>query len=169
MAVDPSEGAQEWWAAVRSIASLVTRDGVGPDDDHVLRQELAQQGFSAAGIVQAMDWVDRAALSGHLIDALGMIQPQPDSIRIEHPLERVSLNPMLWQAIDACRRRGFFSADLAERLLEGARSLDTRDWDDPEIEAFLEEVLNHSSNGLGGIAGIGLAEILSGEARDQYN
>jgi hypothetical protein len=166
MAADPTEGSQEWWLAVRSIASLVTRDGVGPDEDHIIRQELAEQGFSPAGIGLALDWVDRAALSGHLIDALGMLQPEGDCVRVEHPLERVSLNPTLWQAIDICRRRGFLTADVAERLVEGARTLDTRDWDDGEIESFLEEVLSHSSNGLSGIS---LAEILSGEARDQYN
>jgi hypothetical protein len=162
---DRTVGAQEWWLAVRSIADLVTRDGVGPDEDHIIRQELVDQGFSPTGIGLALDWVDRAALSGHLIDALGMLQNEWESPRVEHPLERVSLNPLLWEAIDICRRRGFLSADVAERLLEGARSLDTRDWDDAEIETFLEDVLSASSPGLS----ISLAEILSGEARDQYS
>lgn len=152
--------------AVRSIADLVHRLGVTPDEDHIIRAELAQQGFSSDGIGKALDWIDKAALSGNAADALSMLQPPRTGYRVEHPLERACLHPLLRQAFEVCRARGILSDDLVERLMEGVRALDTRDWDDPEIEAFFDDVLAASASQL---AGVGLCDVLNGDVREQFN
>ncbi len=152
--------------AVRSIADLVNRDGVAPDEDRVIRKELTDRGFSKDGIGKAMDWMDKAALSGTLMDTLGMLQPPPAGLRVNHALEKASVHPQLLRAVDACRRRGWVAPEFAERLLEGLRTMDTRDWDDAEIEQFLAEVLGVSSPSL---AGWSLVSILRQEPPDHYN
>lgn len=162
----PGSPAKEWWDAVRSIADLIHRDGVGPDEDTLIREELTTQGFSKDGIGKAMDWVRMASLSGNLMDTLGMLQPPPAPFRVEHPLERSSLHPGLVRAVESCRRQGFITTDLAERLIEGLRTMDTRDWDQTEIHAFFADVLMVSSPWL---AGQDVAELLKGKPRDQHN
>lgn len=159
-------GTQEWWMAVRSIADLVHCRGVTPDEDHIIRAELAQQGFSSDGIAQALDWIDKAALSGNAVDALSMLQPVRSGVRVEHPLERACMHPLLRQAFEVCRTRGLLGDDLVERLMEGVRTMDTRDWDDPEIESFFDDVLAASAPQL---AGVGLADVLNGDVREQFN
>lgn len=157
---------QEWWQAVRSIADLVSRDGHAPDEERVLRRELTVRGFSKDGIGKALDWVGMAALSGNLMDTLGMLQPSSDAIRVEHPLEKLSLGPGLTRAVDVCRRQGVLSSEMAERLIEGLRTMDTRDWEQEDIESFFAEVLAVSVPGL---AGVVVSKILSGKARSEYN
>ncbi len=156
----------DWWQAVRSIADLVTREGIGPDQEQLLRHALAEQGFSSRGIGQAMDWVEEASLSGNLMDALGMLQSSSPHLRIEHPLESMALSPELRRGIALCRYRGFVSQDMAERLLEGVRALDSRDWDKDQVEAFLAEVLAVS---MPQFAGGSISRMLHGRARDLYS
>src|SRR5262249_34241026 len=132
---------QEWWLAVHRIAHLVSRNGVAPEQDRVIREDLAGQGFSSDGLGKAMEWVDRAWLSGSLLDTLAMLGPAELGPRVDHALERVSLHPRLLRLVGVCRRRGLVTPDVAERLVEGLRAMDTRDWDAPEIEAFFAEVL----------------------------
>jgi hypothetical protein len=157
---------QEWWLAVRSISDLVNRDGVQPEEDQIIRAELSEQGFSDDGIRKAMDWLDKASLSGRLTDSLGMLQPIRTGPRIDHALEKVSVHPRLLGAVDICRRRGWLSQDVAERLLEGLRAMDSRDWDRHEIDSFLADVLGLS---LPGLAGMSLAAVLGSWPRHRYN
>jgi|LauGreDrversion4_2_1035121.scaffolds.fasta_scaffold00196_25 uncharacterized protein Smg (DUF494 family) len=157
---------QEWWQAVRSIAELVHRQGVPPDDDRQIRAQLAEQGYSEAGICQALDWMDRASLSGNLTDSLAMIQETTTSPRIEHLLEQVSVHPQLLRAVTTCRQRAWLQSDVAERLLEGLRVMDSRDWDRQEIDGFLADVLGVSVPSL---AGLSLESLLRRWPRDRYN
>ncbi len=160
------DATQEWWRAVHCIADLVNREGVQPGEDQLIRTELAELGFSADGIGRALDWVDMASLSGNLMDTLGMLQEVSPNVRIDHPLERASIHPLLRRAVYACRRRGLITQDLAERLIEGLRTLDTRDWDEHEIESYLAEVL--AVMPLGSPAK-DLAALLVGRGKDQFN
>ena len=164
---NPTESSnQEWWLAVHRIADLVNRSGVAPEEDRLIREDLADQGFSTDGIGKAMDWVDKASLSGTLMDTLGMLQPVPSGLRVEHALERASLHPRLLRIIDGCRRRGLVTQELAERLVEGLRAMDTRDWGTDEIEQFFADVLGVVSPTL---AGQSLSRLLGPDAPDHYN
>lgn len=165
MSIDALES-QEWWQAVRSIADLVSRDGVTVDEDKIIRHELANRGFSNDGIGKAMDWVGRAALSGNLMDALSMLQPSPNRIRVEHPLERLSLSPEVSRALESCRRQGIMSHEMAERLIEGLRTMDARDWEGDEVESFFAEVLHVSVPSLEGKL---VSRILGGRDRKDLN
>lgn len=165
MSIDGLES-QEWWQAVRSIADLVSRDGVAVDEDRLIRRELEGRGFSSDGIGKALDWVGLAALSGNLMDALSMLQPSPDRVRVEHPLERLSLSPEVSRALESCRRQGIVSHEMAERLIEGLRTMDARDWEGDEVEAFFAEVLHVSVPSLEGQL---VKRILGGRDRRELN
>ena len=160
------ESVQEWWLAVRSIADLINRDGIPPEDDRVIRAQLTEQGFSADGIGKAMDWMDKAAMSGNLSDSLGMLQPIVHGPRMDHVLELVCVHPLLMRAVESCRRRAWLHQDVAERLLEGLRAMDSRDWDRPEIDGFLADVLGVSVPSL---AGMSLSKVLKRWPRQKYN
>ena len=163
---DSSALAQEWWLAVCSIADLVNRQGVLLEDDRQIRNQLSQQGYSEAGIGRALEWIDKATLSGNLIDSLAMLQPVANVPRVEHVLEQVSVHPKLLRAVATCRQRAWLQQDVAERLLEGLRVMDSRDWDRQEIDGFLADVLGVSVPSL---AGISLDTVLGDWPREKYN
>lgn len=171
MTLDPTDPVtpqdpQDWWLAVRSIADLVNRDGLAPHEECVLRRELTDRGFSKDGIGKALEWVGMAALSGNLMDTLGMLQPSSGAIRIDHPLEKLSLGPGLTRAVEACRRQGILTSEMSERLIEALRTMDTRDWEQPDIEAFFAEMLAVSAPSL---AGVQVSKVLAGKARLEHN
>lgn len=168
----------EWWAAVQTIASLIGREGVEADQESYIRTELKDKGFSSQVVGQAMDFIDKAALSGHLMESLGMIyqaEGEYTSVRVEHPMERACLPESLWRTIDGCRRKGILDPDLAERLLEGVRTMDTRDWDEEDVETFLSDVLAVSVPGLigrvagGSSSGYSVTRILNGKSPEFYS
>jgi uncharacterized protein Smg (DUF494 family) len=161
-----TEAPQEWWLAVRSISDLVSRDGIAPEESSLIRTKLSQRGFSSDGIGKALDWMDKAALSGTLMDTLGMLQPVASGVRVDHALEKASLHPRLLRAVETCRRRGWLGQDQAERLLESLRGVDSRDWDDADVEAFLADILGISAPSL---AGMKLSEVLGVRSKDHYN
>lgn len=160
------DAGQEWWQALHSIAELVHRTGIQPEEVRLIREQLTEQGYSTDGIGKALDWMDQAALSGNLMDTLSMFQPVSDHIRIDHPLERLAIHPLLRRAVFICRRKGLITQDLAERLIEGLRVLDTRDWDEQEIESYLTEVLTALPVGP---SASDLAAMLVGRSRDLFN
>lgn len=157
---------QEWWRAVCSIADLVAADRVDPDEDALIRKELAGRGFSNEGIVKAMDWVDRAALSGSLMDTLGMLRHVSSCVRIPHAIERVSLPPKLLRSIDRCRRAGWLGAEVVEQLIETLRTIDTRDWGETEIRDLVGQVIGASG---AMIDSADLTKILAGKEPGNYN
>lgn len=170
--------AGEWWSAVCAAALLIGREGVEHDQEGIIRRDLVNKGFSPEGIGKAMDFIDKAFLSGSLMESVGMIYQKEGeyaSVRVEHPLEKAHLPESLWLSIDACRRKGFLDPDLAERLLEGVRTMDTRDWDASDVEAFLDDVMAVSVPGLllRGAKNQGqghrVSFILKGKAREFYN
>lgn len=135
----------EWWRAVRCIAPLVSPNGISPQDEQMIHNTLVQKGFSLEIIDRALAWIDQVAVTGNLADTLSMLLPVNSYNRIDHALEKVFLHPRLRRALSACLRRGFIPQETMERLLESLRHLDTRDWDDAEIERFFHDVLGISN------------------------
>ncbi len=160
------DAGQDWWQALHSIADLVHRSGIAPEEVRLLREQLTEQGYSRDGIGKALDWMDQAAMTGNLMDTLSMFQPVSEHIRIDHALERLAIHPLLRRAVYICRRKGLINLDLAERLIEGLRVLDTRDWDEQEIESYLVEVLTVLPLGP---SAADLAAMLVGRTKDLFN
>ncbi len=140
------DGLQDWWQAVRSIAALVHRDGIALNEDSSLKEMLTEQGFSPGGIVKAFDWIEQASLSGNLMDALSMLTPDSDCVRVQHPTERIGIHPRIWRVIERSRARGLISLEMAERLIDGFRTIDTRDWELNDIETAMHEILKLSAD-----------------------
>lgn len=155
---DRGESNQELRRALQSIALMVHRDGVEPDEDDRIKGGLRDRGFSATSIGEALEWLERAAHSGSLMDALAMLKPASTAERIAHPAEFLGVNPELWLAIERCRLKGIFTNELAERILEGVRHMDTWDWDEKDVETFLSNVLTATNSSL---ARYGLSRLLS--------
>jgi hypothetical protein len=123
---------------IEAMADLVCCHGLDPDSEGFIREMLIQRGFSLELVRAAEAWCDQAAACGQLIEALSLFVPHTTGTRVSSPLERLSVSERMWKSIESCRNKGFFSEDLAERLLEGARAMDTRDWDDEEVCDFIE-------------------------------
>ncbi len=134
--------AEEWWQVVQAMAGYITSglDECDLNDDFV-RCELLRQGFSVGAVEQAFDWIDQASLGGQLNELFTFLQPINPNIRIQNPLEKAAVSDRLWQQIERCRHSGLVSQWYAEQVLEGMRTLDTRDWEDNEVDAFVAEML----------------------------
>ena len=131
------------WYLFRTIAEIM-----GPDFqqnelvDPNIEKILEENGFNQQDIENALDWIERVALSGSLPEVVSMMHTQRDTPRVADPLELAYLSQTLWKRIEACRLRGILSNALYEKLLEDIRVIDTRDWEDDEVKTFLAELLN---------------------------
>lgn len=131
-----------WWDVVKTLSGFIV---AGHEEEDLacaeIREKLEELGFEEEDIEMAYEWIDRASLSGTLSESLAMLQPQIQGPRLANPLERAYLSEKLWTSLEKCRHKGLMSDDLIERLLEGVRVIDTRDWDDEEVTALLYELL----------------------------
>ncbi len=132
---------QAWWVVVQAMAELVV---YGYDEleltERYVRDELLEAGFSNQDIELACNWVEKAVNSGTVVESLAMLQAQGEGMRIPHPMERVCFSRRIWSKLELCRHKGILSNDIIERMLEGARVIDTRDWDDDEVQNLLAEI-----------------------------
>lgn len=85
------------------------------------------------------------------MDALGMLTVDPDAVRVQHPTERVHIHPHIWSAIELGKSRGLLSLEAAERLIDGLRQVDTRDWDVSDVRSVIREILKVSGEMAPGI------------------
>ncbi len=130
-----------WWVVVQAMAELVVYgyDELELTERHV-RNELLDAGFSSHDIQKACDWVEKAVNSGTVVESLAMLQTQSEGTRIAHPMERICFSKPIWAKLELCRHKGILSSEVIERMLEGARVIDTRDWDDEEVSNLLAEI-----------------------------
>ena len=131
-----------WWAVVQSMADLVAS---GYDEleltEHYVKDELIGKGFRESEITQAVTWVEKAVNSGTVNESLAMLQKQSTGTRVVNPLEKVCFSRSIWSRLEICRQKGLISDEAVERILEGARVIDTRDWEDDEVSNLLAEML----------------------------
>jgi hypothetical protein len=136
---------EQWWLVVQSMADLVAC-GFEYDEleEDYIRVTLENQGYSHLNIDRAMDWLEMASISGNISEVFSMLQATAETgftTRVASPLETAGISEKLWLQFEEMRNRGIISSDLAERLLEGIRTMDTRDWEDEEVNTFLEEIV----------------------------
>ena len=130
------------WNVILEIAKIVTNDGCSLHDENLLQQKMREKGFEKEEISYAMDWFDRAQLSGNITEIMSMIEPPIKAIRIEHPIEKAYLSDEIIREISVGFENKFFGFETAEKLLEGMRILDPRDWEDQDIRSFVVEILS---------------------------
>ena len=134
---------ETWWKAVRSIAAIFRAQNDGSQfNEFQIREALEEQAFSSDVIEQAFDWIEKATLSGNLVESLAMLEPPPSLIRIQSTLESLYLPQRIRNRIETCRLKGFISQDVIERLVEGLRTLDSRNMDEDELTHLLAELLS---------------------------
>jgi hypothetical protein len=128
---------EDFRPVITAMADLVCCHGFSTDDHGILRSHLLERGFELALIRAAENWCELAQASGSLVDVLSTFAAFGSGPRVSSPLERVSISDEVWKTIEDCRNRGIISMDMAERLLEGARAMDMRDWDDEDVRSFI--------------------------------
>lgn len=131
---------------IEVMADLVCCHGFDVAEDGLIRGILLSKGFDLDLIKAAEDWCDSAESTGSIMDVLATFAPVGQGTRVSNPLERVAVSEDVWKVIETCRNRGLITLDMAERMLEGARAMDTRDWDDEDVLNFLADACkaNHS-------------------------
>ena len=145
---------QSWWLAVKEAAEFVIQhhdldastSAASAVDEYEIETFLSNRGFGGDEVVAAVSWLTRASMSGRLGEILSMLLPQRNLPRMTSPVEKVCLSDKVWGHIERCRHRGILNDALAERLLEGLRVLDSRDWDDKEVRAFIADILSHAGS-----------------------
>ena len=128
---------EDFRSVIESMADLICCHGQSTEDDGLLRVQLQARGFDLDLIRAAENWCDKVQAAGSLVDVLSIFAPGALGYRLSSPLERVSISDEVWHAIENCRNRGIITIDMAERLLEGVRAIDTRDWDDDDVRSFI--------------------------------
>lgn len=131
-----------WWSVVETMADLVAS---GYDEheltERYVKDELLEKGYKEQAINTAVIWLEKATNSGTINESLAMLQRQPVGLRIANPLEQVCFSNSIWSRLEVCRQKGLISEEAVERILEGARVIDTRDWDDEDVSNLLAEML----------------------------
>ncbi len=141
---DQYKGVEEnsrWWDVVLKIANIVVKEEGSLSQEAELKKHMSDCGFSSEEVDRAFDWYDMAQRSGNIMDIIGSLAPSKAGIRVEHPFERVSISDDIWRGITTCLRLGLLGNDTTERLLEGLREIDTRDWEEEEVCTFFAEML----------------------------
>ena len=134
---------ETWWKAVQSIAALFRKQHDGKElSEPAIKQHLVGQEFDDESIRQAFDWIERASLSGHLVESLAMLEAPSTAVRVHSPIEALYLPQRLRNRLEICRLKGFLSQEVVERLLEGLRILDARDMEEDELVGLLAELLS---------------------------
>lgn len=127
---------------IEAISDLVCCHGMTLEEDGVIRAQLLAMGFDLSLVKAAEDWCDSAQSTGSIMDVLSIFAPSGEGTRVYSPLERVAVSEDVWKVIESCRKKGLITLDMAERMLEGARAMDTRDWDDSDVLSFLADACN---------------------------
>ena len=135
-----------WWQAVESIAVMMTREGFDIRDMPAICSELSGEGFSSGDINKASGWVEQVFVTGKLQEVVSMLAPDIPTKRMLHPVEQLTLPEGIVRHLQECRDLGIFNSEVSERLLEGLRSLDTRDWDSADVSLFISEVLENAGS-----------------------
>jgi hypothetical protein len=151
---------------VEAMADLMCCHGFSPEEDGTIRAHLMARGFDLELIRKAEDWCEASQASGSIVDLLSIFIPSVTGVRLTNPLERVAVSDQVLDAVVKCRDRGIISGDMVERLLEGTRALDTRDWDDEEVRAFFVDACSANASRM---VQMRLERALHGDFRDYYS
>lgn len=157
---------EDFRPVIEAMADLIICHGFSAEEDGIIRAHLQARGFNLELIRAAENWCDQAQTGGSIIETLSMFAPKGAGLRIVSPLERIAVSDKVLSAIEKCRDRGIITVDMAERLLEGTRAMDTRDWDDEDVRAFVVDTC--LANGLPS-AQSKIERALQGDFRDYYS
>ena len=132
---------------IEVIADLVCCHGVPPENDGELRNCLINKGFELDLVRAAENWCDHVSATGNLMEVLSLFVTSGNGSRVYQQIEKLVISKRLWRVLEDCRSKGIISLDMSERLIEGLRTLDTRDWSDFEVREFISETCGYTVQG----------------------
>ena len=146
---DPTQAA--WWPILPFVLDKL-RDfqmlAEGDQDEFAkferyVINELTQNGFQREQVDAALDWIENATRHTGLSDLISIFSVGYKHKRLMNPVEDITFNAQLFARIQQCRQRGLLSDEIAERLLENLRTVDTSDWDDQDVEVYIAETISY--------------------------
>lgn len=147
MQSDNRERDAEVWSAVCEVARFVSRESSLLGNPSAMIAELSNCGYSSDTISEALAWLDKAAVSGHLFEALSMLQPRRGRLRFGHPLEHALIPSTLLHRIELCRNAGLIGDELVEQIIEALRRIDMRDLEDHQVVMLVDDLVTQSIPG----------------------
>jgi uncharacterized protein Smg (DUF494 family) len=135
---------ESWWQVVKELAKLMEQEGYREaelSESHVKRNLIAA-GFDEGAINRAIEWVEKAIVSGNLSECLSMAQQYHADVRVIHPYESTYIPQKIWIGLLACQKKGIISSELFEKLMEGVRIFDPRGLTEIEVRDILLELLS---------------------------
>ena len=103
---------------------------------------LREVELSEDEIQKVFSWIEMAQNSDCFFEVYNMLEQPNERSRIPNQLEALSIPSEVFSTLQEYRRSGFLSDEHCERIIEGLRSTDTRDWDDEDIQSFYSEIIN---------------------------
>lgn len=141
-AIGNEEKMRCWWPVVLEVAQLMMEGWTESEVfDEKLTTELIDRGYLTVDIERAIAWLEMTKNSGFFAESIGMLQPSYLGQRIMSSYETLGLPKTAISAIDSLRNKGIISPDIVEKLIEGLRVVDTRDWDDDEVLRVIHEFI----------------------------
>ncbi len=129
-----------WWKGVEHVVGLLSDGKFERIEEAAMAEHLRQLGFARSVIDEVFSWIEMVSCSGSFAEILTLTQRPRMAMRVNDPLEELCVPREILHKIENLRRRGFISLDMSERLLEGVRCADARDWDTDEIHAFMKDM-----------------------------
>ena len=143
MSINTPLNPEDWWPVIEAMAEMIACGLEHEElDEELVKTSLLQQGFSPVRIDRALDWLETASVSGQVAEVFSMLVGSNKGLRIRSPLEAVCISEKMWMQFHDIRARGIISSDFAERILEGMRAIDTRDWEDEDVQVFFREIIS---------------------------
>jgi uncharacterized protein Smg (DUF494 family) len=131
----------KWWEVVNAFSEFVAA-GIEAENlgDHSVYDALRSMGFQSDDIETAYEWIERASLHGSIDEVFSMFQPVLLN-RVSSPVEQLFMSETSWTKIESLRVKGIVSLPTIERILISLRNIDSRDWDEDDMDAYLKEVV----------------------------
>ena len=131
-----------WWVGVQILTKLIHNGEVQITDESSMIELLKDVELSDEEIQKVFNWIEMAQNSDCFFEVYNMLDQPSEFSRIPNQLESLSIPSEVFNKIQEYRRSGFLSDEHCERIIEGLRSSDTRDWDEEDINSFYEDIIH---------------------------
>lgn len=132
----------EWWRCVQLLTKMIHTGEVSIANESAMIDILKNEGLKEHQIDKVFDWIEMAQNSDCFFEVYNMLVKPRGKSRPLSMLESLSIPKEIFAKIQKFREAGYLSDEHAERIIEGLRTSDTRDWDEVDINNFYNDIIN---------------------------